>query len=240
MDFSAGARVLNQTAAEGSVRHRGVRWLTDDQFNSETGSARLYHRDGLRVAIFGNKESLLLLPARGVAKAHCFSSGGAFVKKRRVGHFHAGEFTHHGLPVQECFKAALGNLCLVRRVSRVPTWIFKDVAQNHRRRDGVVIAHSHVRPPHLIAISERLQRGKGLGFAAHSEFLAVGWIGDVKLTAETDACWNCRVNQFCHRSAAEQRKHLGLFNRGGSQMTARECIERVEWTRDVGGGSDGL
>ena len=167
------------------------------------------------MAIFGNKETLLL-PARGVAEAHCFSSGGAFVKKRRVGHFHAGEFAHHGLPVQQRFKTALGNLCLVWRVRRVPTWIFKDVAQNHRRGDGVVIAHSHVRTPHLISVSERLQRSKGLGLAAHGELLAIGWIGDVKLTAETNARWNCRINQFCHRSAAEQRKHLGLFNRGGS------------------------
>ncbi len=61
-------------------------------------------------------------------------------KQRSIGNGQAGKVADHRLEVQQAFQAALGNLRLVRRVLRVPSRVFKNVAQDDARRMGIVIA----------------------------------------------------------------------------------------------------
>ncbi len=73
---------------------------------------------------------------------HRLGRGGRLVEQRRVGDVHRGEVLHRRLEVEQRLEAALGDLGLVRRVGRVPARVLEDVAQDHGRRDRVVVAEA--------------------------------------------------------------------------------------------------
>ena len=79
-----------------------------------------------------------------VQHGHRFGSGSRLVQQGRVGDFHAGQINDHGLEIQQCLQATLGNFRLIRRIGGVPARIFQHVALDHRRHDGVVIAQANV------------------------------------------------------------------------------------------------
>ena len=53
-----------------------------------------------------------------------------------------GQVGDHGLEVEQRLQAALGDLRLVRRVGGVPGRVLQDVAQDHRRGEGAVVAEA--------------------------------------------------------------------------------------------------
>ena len=77
---------------------------------------------------------------------HGFRCTGAFVQERRIGHLHPCEVQHHGLKIEQGFEATLGNLRLVWRVSRVPSWVFQNIAADHTWNLRGVVAHADVIP----------------------------------------------------------------------------------------------
>ena len=91
--------------------------------------------------------------------------GRCFVKQRGVGDRQANEVLDHGLEVQQCLQAALRDFRLVRGVSGVPGRGLKDVAADHRRRDGVVVALADHLDGGLVLGGELAQLGQDLDFA---------------------------------------------------------------------------
>ncbi len=81
-----------------------------------------------------------------VQHRHRLGRGGGFVEQRRVGDLHPGQIAHHRLEIEERFEPALRDLGLIRRVRRVPARILEHVAQDHARRDAVVVAEADERP----------------------------------------------------------------------------------------------
>jgi len=80
----------------------------------------------------GDKKLLSLLVVDRKRHRHGLSCCGRFIKQTGVGDIHTSKFSDHGLIVEQHLKAALGYLCLVRRVRRVPLWIFEYVSQDNR------------------------------------------------------------------------------------------------------------
>jgi hypothetical protein len=90
------------------------------------------------------KKVAALVLAQALAEGHGFGGGGGFVEQRGVGDRQAGEVADQGLEVQQRFETALGNFRLVRGVGGVPGRVFQQVAQDRRRRVGVVVALADV------------------------------------------------------------------------------------------------
>ncbi|CAH0326441.1 hypothetical protein SRABI128_05338 [Microbacterium sp. Bi128] len=113
---------------------------------------------------------------------HGLGNRGGLVQEGRIGDRERGEVLDHGLEVQQRLEASLGDFRLVRGVGGVPGGGFEDVAADHRRGDGVVVAladHLHGR---LVLVGELAQFGQHLDFAegavqGEGLFLADG-IGD--------------------------------------------------------------
>src|SRR3989442_4686169 len=63
-------------------------------------------------------------------------SSDLFVEQRGIGDIERREVDDHLLEIDERFHAALRNLRLIRRVSRVPARILEDIPLDHRRNNG--------------------------------------------------------------------------------------------------------
>ena len=98
-----------------------------------------------------------LLRLQPVEHRHRLGRRGALVEQRRRRDVHAGQVLHDRLEVQQRLEPALRDLRLVRRVGRVPAGILEDVAEDHARRDAVVVAHPDVRPRDRVARRDRPQ-----------------------------------------------------------------------------------
>ncbi|MDI2022016.1 hypothetical protein PJL18_02545 [Paenarthrobacter nicotinovorans] len=147
-------RLLEDDAVYVAVGQTGGE-VRDLYLEAQRLSTALHDGDGLRKEV-GVQNSLAILgrlvlvgPAH---QQHGLGHGGGFIQQGSVRHGKAGEILHHGLEVEESFKAALGNFRLVRRVGRVPRGSFQDVAADDRGRDGVVVA-----------LADHLDRGLVLG-----------------------------------------------------------------------------
>ena len=92
-----------------------------------------------------------------VQHRHRLGRGRALVEQRRVGEIHTGEVADHRLEVEQRLEPALADLGLVRRVRGVPRRVLEHVAQDHRRRDRVVVAEPDQRREHLVAAGELAQ-----------------------------------------------------------------------------------
>src|ERR1051325_11107066 len=90
------------------------------------------------------------------AHPHRLGGRGGLVEQGRIGHRQRREVLDHGLEVDERLEAALRYLGLVRRVLRVPAGILEHVAQDHRRRDRVVVALTDERSQHHVVGREVL------------------------------------------------------------------------------------
>ena len=110
------------------------------------------HRDGLGVAVGVDHEGGPVGGLGGPAgEGHGLGRGGGLVEQRGVGQGHAGEVGDHGLEVEQGLQATLGDLRLVRRVGGVPGRVLEDVAPDHRRGEGAVVAQPDHRGADLVA-----------------------------------------------------------------------------------------
>ena len=155
--------VLRQDA-ERTIQHvlRHVGEVADDQLDLERLRTAAQYVDGLREAPLGDDEDAFLagrglLGLQPVEHGHRFSRGGPLVQQRGRRDVHPRQVPHHRLKVQERFEAALGDLGLVRGVGGVPAGILEHVAENHRRRDAVVVAVSDVGPEDPVARGDAAQ-----------------------------------------------------------------------------------
>ncbi len=142
--------------------------VSDLHLEAQRLGAALHDGDGLREAV-GVQDGLAVVGRLVlVGAAHHqdrLGDGGGFVQEGGVGDGQAHQVLDHGLEVQQGFEAALGNFRLVRGVRRVPGRGFEDVAADHRRSDGVVVAladHLHGR---LVLGSQLAQLSQDLDLA---------------------------------------------------------------------------
>jgi len=106
--------------------------FANDHVNISVGSSGVDDIDDLGEYGVGDKKLLALLVVDRKSHSHGLSCCGRFIKKTGVRDVHTSEFSDHGLVVEQHLKTALGYLCLVRRVGRVPLWIFEYVSQDNR------------------------------------------------------------------------------------------------------------
>ena len=98
------------------------------------------HFNGLRMAVAGHNDVVAFGFDRALGQGHGLCGGGGLVQHGRVGNGHGRQIANHGLEIDQSLHAALANLCLVGCVGRVPSRVFQNIAQDHARGVGAVIA----------------------------------------------------------------------------------------------------
>ena len=112
--------------------------------------------DGLWVTILVDQESkIAALAGHGHGHVHRFRGGGAFIEQGGIGAGEAGQVGNDRLEVEERLHAALGDLCLIGGVGRVPPRVLQDVAENDGRGDGIGVTHPDVAAEHLVLGGQR-------------------------------------------------------------------------------------
>ncbi len=162
-DLAEGVGVLQQHAEGVDVHRFAV--IGDDDFDAQGLGAGADHFQRLRVHAAGDEEGVRLRLARTLGQRHRLGGGGGFVEQRSVGDLHARQVGAHGLEIDQRFHAALGDLGLVRRVSRVPRRVLEDVAQDDVRRVRAVVALADEAAEDLVLVGDRADLGDGLDFA---------------------------------------------------------------------------
>ncbi len=151
-------RCLHQRAKHPIAEHHVGEFIATnrDHFDAERFCSRPYDVHRLRkdrVAdeeLRGTNGGVHALRLHTKQHRHRFGSGGRLVEQRGVRDLHPRQVPHHRLEIQQRFETALRNFRLVRRIRRVPAWVFEDIAKDHARRHGVVIAVADERPENLI------------------------------------------------------------------------------------------
>jgi len=147
---------------------------------------------------------------------HRFRGGGAFIEQRGVGDIEPGQIHHHRLEVQQRFEPALGDFGLVRGVGGVPAGILQNVAQDHGRRDAVLVAHADIGAEDLVLRGDFHEGGQHFVFAAGG--------GELERTPQPDLRRHRLLNHRLKARIAQQGQHVpGLF-RARPNMAARELI----------------
>ena len=168
-DGAVVARLLQHDAGDVTLG-QALGQVGDFDLEAEGVGAALDHGDGLREEVcikHGLGGGLGLVGA--AHQQHCLGNGGCFVEHRGVGDRQAGQVHDHGLEVQQCLEAALGDFRLVRGVGGVPGRVLKDVAQDHRRGVGVGETLADHLGLHDVLAGEHAEIGKDLGFGARRQ-----------------------------------------------------------------------
>ena len=226
-DCSFRVRVLQEETKRIGVRAKMAMVSYDDLIAQRFGPY-LNRVDCLGVAFVRDKKCVggcaPLLGA--LAHHHCFGGGGGFVKKGGVGDVEGGQIAHHGLKVQQGFQPPLRNFGLVGRVLGVPAGILQDVAEDDRRRDGIVVADADEGSEELIVI------GNFRHFSQHVRLRARPRQG--KRAAKPDRGRDCLVDQRVERLYTDDSQHRLLVFRSGAQMTMDEGIGALEQVFETG------
>lgn len=163
------ARVLHQDAEDtalGDLRRDTAGQVGDDDLDAGRLGTGLDDRDRLRQGVGVDQEDAVLHLADAPGERHGLGRRGALVEQGGAGGGQPGQLGDHRLEVQERLQAALRDLRLVRRVGRVPGGVLHDVAKDHRRGEGAVVAEPDHRGQHLVAVREGAQLGEDLGLGA--------------------------------------------------------------------------
>ncbi len=221
-----GVRILHQHAEH--VRCHLERAVVAHHHLPAPGpSPGAHHVDGLGVTGLGHEEDAPLGAFRhGVAQAHGLGRRRGLVQQRGVGHVQARQVHHQGLEVEQGLQAALGDLGLIRGVGRVPAGILQDVAQDHRRRDAVVVAQPQVGAEDLVFRGQRGQLGQG-GCLAGSRRQVQG-------LPQADGLWHGRVHQGLQGGVPDGGQHGLHFRRAWTQVPAHKAVGRFEGGAQVG------
>ncbi|CAM5219500.1 hypothetical protein CDEF62S_05548 [Castellaniella defragrans] len=152
----------------------------------------------------GDEEALGLGSRNPARERHGFGGGRRLIQQGRVGDVQTSEIRHQRLENQQGFQTALGNLGLVRRVGRVPGRILQNVAQDHVRHVGAVIALPDVAAQHLVAGGHRLQVGQRLDFFHRTGQIQIGRLGQ-------DVARDDLTHQCVQAGHADRRQHGALI-----------------------------
>jgi hypothetical protein len=139
-----------------------------------------------------------------------------FVEQRGARHVEPAQIHHHGLEVEQRLEAALGNFGLVGRVGRVPAGIFQDVALDHRRQDGVGVAHADVGAHAAVAAAEAAQLGQGFVLGQRGR--------KVERTAGADRLGHGLPDHFVERGGAHHAQHLGQIRWPRADVAKDELV----------------
>ena len=195
---SAGGWVLEKDAADVVPAEVKVVLVGHDGLESEALRPGGADRDGLGVALVGDKELWLLAVRHGAGHGHGLRGSGGLVQQGSVREGEPGEVGDHGLVVEQGLEPTLGDLRLVGRVLRVPAGVLEEVPENDGGRQGSVVPHPDevlvdlVLASEVLHVLEKLVLGHGLGERAEVEGLAltnvrghgrVDELGDVLETA---------------------------------------------------------
>ena len=164
-DLAARAGVLQQRTENVGAGKIAERIARDDRDPSCLG-ARAHDLDRLRMAVGIDEKAPALRLADARSERHRLGRRGRLVEHRGIGNGHPGEIRHHGLERDQGFEPPLRNLRLVRRIGRVPGRVFEHVAQDHRWRVAVVVAHADERAQDAVLRRQRTQCGERPGLAA--------------------------------------------------------------------------
>ena len=102
---------------------------------------------------------------RSATHRHCFGCCGCLIEQRGVGHGQTSKFAHHGLEIQQGFKATLTNFRLIGGVRRVPRGIFKHISTNDGRHDRAGVSHANKRGHLNVLFCNRTDRVECLSLA---------------------------------------------------------------------------
>ena len=178
---------------------RNNEWVADDAADPLRLRPRLHHRDGLRVTVGRDEKAIASVVAEMLAHRHRLGGGSRFIQQRRVGQWQAGQVAHHRLKVHQRFEPALRDLRLVRRILRVPSRVFHDVPQNHRRSDRVVIPHADQRTVHLVLARDFFQLDQ--------QFMLAPRLADVERLPNANRRRHGRLGEVFERVVPEQVEH---------------------------------
>src|SRR3989338_3053381 len=167
-----------------------------------------------------------------VCHGHLFCRRGPFVQQRCVRHIHTGEVHHHRLEIQQRFQPALRDLRLVRRVLRVPTRVFENIALNNGGSDGAVVSETEIRRSNDILVCDAPHMTDKAMFA-HS-------VAQVHRRCASDRCRNGLFDQSLKARHADDVEHLLKLFRSGPYMPLLEfsgdaIVGTVHGTFDIGG-----
>ena len=179
--------------------------------------AGVQHGQRLRVAVGVGEEAVGLVAPDAVGHGHGLGGGGGLVEQRGVGQLHAGEVGHHLLEVEHGLEAALADLGLVGRVGGVPARVLQDVAQDHRRGVGAVVAHADQRGGRAVALGQGAQGGQRLGLGAGGRQAPAG--GRSRIAAGHHA-----VDQLVERARADRGQHGRELGVAGADMAVGEGV----------------
>ncbi len=214
---AAAAGVLVEGGKVVVLLQRGLPFLGRVQqlhAQAERRGAGLQHLDGLWVAIGADQNRVSTGLDRALGQRHGFGGGGGFVEHGGVGDVHTGQVADQGLEVDQRLHAALRNLGLIGGVGGVPGRVFQDVAQNHARRVGAVIALPDEAAQHLVLLRDGLEFGQRRRLA-HGRWQLHG------LRAH-DAGRHDGLDQGAARLGPDGAQHLRLIGGAGADVAGME------------------
>ena len=180
--------------------------------------AGLDHGNGLRVAVASHDAHIAFGFDAAPRQRHGLSRGGGFIEHRGVRHRHAGQVADHGLEVDQRFHAPLADLSLVGRVGGVPGRVFQDVAQDHARRVGAVIALAYAAGAHLVVGGHGLEFSQRCGFGNRRR--------NLHGRGTADAGRDNAFDQAAPRGLADGAEHVRLIS-GRQADVAGDKFSRV-------------
>ena len=120
------------------------------------------------------------------------------------------------MEVHEGFQTALRNLGLIGSIRGVPARIFKDVAHDDARGDGVVVAQADVGAELLVLGAQCLE--------VADDFVLVHAIADVEVFRQTDFGSDDFVDKLFLRFHADDLEHLFSVGCGGAVVAFDEVV----------------
>ena len=221
---AAQARVLQQHAE--AVFGQPLRAAAGLDGDAERPGPGLQHGQCLRQHLVVHQEGGGFGLAHAHGQCHGLGGCGGLVEHRGVGDRHTGQVGHHGLEVQQRLQPALADFGLVGGVRRVPGRVFQDVAQDHARRVGAVIALTDEVAKHLVAAGDAAQFRQSGGFGQGRR--------DGHGAASGNAGGHDARHQAATRLGANGLQHQGLIGRGDADVARGELMTVLQLTQGFG------
>src|SRR5215831_2007494 len=179
VDRAISGGILDECAKNALVEFE-TRVIPDLYLDSEWLRPRLDDGDRLWMTIIGNEERFPIWSDR-MTERHCFGGSRGFVQKRRVCDIERSQIDDHLLEIEQRLEPALGDFCLIRSVSCVPTGIFEDITLYHGRCNAVVVPRADKRADEFVLAGDGPQLPECFGLRFR--------LRQVQLAIQPDAFW---------------------------------------------------
>ena len=216
-ELAIGTRQLKQQAKHRVVEDHRIRL---DPFENDLQGfcPGLQHRPGLGKHVVIHQESVGAgTTADPVTEAHGFCSCRRLIQQRSVSDRQTGEFADQRLEIEQSLQTALGDLGLIRGVSRVPGGVFKHMALDQRRRGRAVIAQADEGASGVIGCSDGAQMVQCRGFIA-----SVG----------QNISWRMGIKDVFRHHIRQESRHIDVSQRSEHRLLisfARANVTLQKW-----------